>query len=353
MQGNKKLLINFLILLTVSVAVLFVCSPAFSQLTGLRLNSSGPIPIKVLILPKFEVGEMEGDDPGEAQYYYERYLEGGETYELPGGDADDILYVKDGVALCVTGIGKASASISTMKALSDSRFDFSDAYVISTGCAGSARGTTVMGDVFINSAVVDYELGHMADGRDLADENAIAWYHDESYDDYACVTLDESLVNRVYELVKDVPLETTEKTRAFMDKGFDGAAWATRDPMVQRGTSVTADNYWKGEHNHEAALAVVETYGCKDPFSTTEMEDVAIGKALERTGMLDRFIIIRDSVNMDVFMNGQTPENLWGDEVNLLASDDGEESADIFYTAMENNFKVGSIVIDAILAGEL
>ena len=30
-----------------------------------------PIEIKVLILPKFESGEMAGDFPGEAQYYYE------------------------------------------------------------------------------------------------------------------------------------------------------------------------------------------------------------------------------------------------------------------------------------------
>ena len=42
-----------------------------------------PLPVKVLLLPKFEVGEMSGDFPGEAQYYYEQYLMGAEEYDVP------------------------------------------------------------------------------------------------------------------------------------------------------------------------------------------------------------------------------------------------------------------------------
>ena len=34
----------------------------------------------------------------------------------------------------------------------------------------------------------------------------------------------------------------------------------------------------------------------------------------KRLGMLDRYIIIRDSVNLDVFICGETPESLWGDD---------------------------------------
>ena len=70
--------------------------------------------------------------------------------------------------------------------------------------------------------------------------------------------------------------------------------------------------------------------------------------------MLDRLIIIRDSVNMDVFMLGATPESLWDPNYNAttLASEDSVEAADIFATAMENNFKVGKVIIDAILNGE-
>jgi purine nucleoside permease len=151
-------------------------------------------------------------------------------------------------------------------------------------------------------------------------------------------------------------METTEKTRNFMSAAFDGAEWAIRDPKVLRGTTVTADNYWKGEFDHANALKMIRVYECSEPYVTTEMEDIAVCAAAKRMGLLDRVIILRDSVNMDVFMPGSTPDRLWNPEYDWeanLASDNNLEAADIFSTAMKNNFTAGSAVIDAILAGSL
>ena len=117
-----------------AVSVLMVLGWSLS----LAEQPSLPVPVKVLLLPKFEVGNMEGDAPGEAQYFYEHYLKGSDGYELTSGSGT--LYVKDGVALCKTGMGKISAALTTMEVLSDSRFDFSKAYILSVGCAGSPRG---------------------------------------------------------------------------------------------------------------------------------------------------------------------------------------------------------------------
>ena len=44
------------------------------------------------------------------------------------------------------------------------------------------------------------------------------------------------------------------------------------------------------------------------------MEDIAIARTAKQLGMLDRLIILRDSVNMDTFMLGATPESLWDPE---------------------------------------
>ena len=53
-------------------------------------------------------------------------------------------------------------------------------------------------------------------------------------------------------------------------------------------------------------------------------------------------------------MNGASPESLWDPNfVDSLASESSVESADIFATAMKNNFTVGHVVVDAILKGEL
>ena len=317
-------------------------------------TSAEAIPVKVLILPKFELGQMSGDSPGEAQYYYEHYLNGAESYDIPGGTEGSRLYVRDGVALYVLGMGKVTAALSTMAVLSDARFDFSDAYIISTGCAGSAMGSTVMGDVFVISAAVDFDLGHHADIREMEDQTAETWFCDEEFVDAAVIRLNPDLTDRVWEMVKDLPMETTEKTRRFMSAAFSGAEWAVRDPKVLRGTTVTADNYWKGEYDHANALKMIRVYKCPDPYVTTEMEDIAVCAAAGRMGLLDRVIVLRDSVNMDVFMLGSTPDSLWGsvnDSEATLVSEESPEAADIFSTAMKNNFTVGSAVIDAILAG--
>lgn len=336
-------------LLALLFALILTAAAAFAL-----AEDASPIAIKALILPKFESDEMAGDFPGEAQYYYEGYCMGGEEYDIVGGFEGNKLYVKDGIALYVTGMGKVNTAMSLQAILMDDRFDFSNAYIISTGCAGSAIEYGVMGDVFVITATVDFDLGHHADPRELADATGTTWYHDASYDSASYKILNQELCDKVYNLVKDVKIETTEKTRAFMAAAFDNAEWATRDPMVLRGTTVTGDNYWKGEHDHMNALLMNETYGCPDPYALTEMEDNALAVVLDRLGMLDRYIIIRDSVNTDAFMNGASPESLWDPNfVDSLASDESVESADIFATAMENNFKVGKVVIDAIINGEL
>ena len=323
---------------------------ATTEVAAEEADAADPISIKVLILPKFENGEMTGDFPGEAQYYYDAYVKDGDEYDITGGFEGNKLYVKDGVALYVTGMGKVNSAMSLQAILSDSRFDFSDAYVFSTGCAGSAIEYGVMGDVYVITATVDYDLGHHADPRELTDESDATWYHDDSYDSASYKILNQDLCNKVYDLVKDVKIETTDNTRAYMAAAFDNAEWATRDPEVLKGTTVTSD--WKGEHGHETALLMTETYSCPDPYALTEMEDNALAVVLDRFGMLDRYIIIRDSVNTDVFMNGATPESLWDPNFeDSLDSESSVESADIFATAMENNYKVGSVVVDAILDG--
>lgn len=333
------------------VLILFLLISCFLGCKAVESNEER-IKIKVLILPKFEVGEMAGDVPGEAQFYYEEYCAGGEAFDIEGGYADSKLYVKNGVALYLTGMGKVNAALSVSALVSDQRFDFSEAYVISTGCAGAAYEYGVMGDVYVITAAVDYDLGHLVDIRDMEEDTTypVTWYYEKDYADSSCKLLNQELAQKVYDLVKDVKINTTELTRSVMASSFNNAEWAIRDPMVLKGTTATGDNYWKGIHMHNNAKFIVENYGCPDPFAVSEMEDVAIAIALERAGMLDRYIIIRDAVNMDVFINGDTPDSLWNpDYAEETSYENGKETVDIFSTAMENNFLVGRVVIDAIL----
>ena len=346
---KRRLLIAALAVLVIG-AVAGVCASAGGF--G-RRKQQDKVQIKVLILPKFEIGEMTGDTAGEAQYYYEAYVDGGDEYAIAGVPESSRLYVRDGIALYLTGMGKVDSSLNTAMLLSDERFDFANAYVLSTGCAGSAVGYGIMGDVFVLSATVDYDLGHHADPRDLKVMTDVTWFHEKDHDSISVVKLNPDLTGRVYELVKNVQLESTEKTRKFLAETFAGEAWANREPRVLRGTGVTGDNFWKGWYDHKNALKKVEAYECEDPFATTEMEDMAVVKTLQRFGLLDRSIVLRDSVNVDIFMNGDYPERIWDSSFEKRTYDDQGETLDIFDTAMQNNFKVGKIIIDAILGGEL
>ncbi|MBR2528733.1 MAG: hypothetical protein IKE58_09735 [Blautia sp.] len=345
MGWKKNICIVFIIMTIMMISMI-----AHAETEDLT-DSSSLMPVKVLLLPKFEVGEMSGDFPGEAQFYYEHYLTGADEYEITNGKEGVKLYYKDGIALSVLGMGKINAALGTMAILSDKRFDFSDAYIISTGCAGSSVGNTVMGDVFIITAAVDYDLGHHADSREIADANGVTWFHDADFDDAAVIFLNQDLMEKVYTLVKDIPLETTERTTNYMQNAFKDEEWAARNPQVLRGTTVTGDNYWKGSYDHQNAQLMAETYQCPDPYTSAEMEDIAVARTAEWMGLLDRLIIIRDSVNMDVFMLGATPESLWGTaEAMDLAAEDSVEAADIFEVAMKNNFDVGKSIIDTIMS---
>ena len=65
------------------------------------------IPVRVLILPKFEQGEMAGDFPGEAQYFYEEYLAGGDVYEIKESSDIHKLYYKTALQCSFSDRGKS------------------------------------------------------------------------------------------------------------------------------------------------------------------------------------------------------------------------------------------------------
>ena len=57
----------------------------------------------------------------------------------------------------------------------------------------------------------------------MADPSRGTWFYDKSYDDIAYIELDQELMSRIYGLIKDVKLETTDNTRNTMNAAFDGA----------------------------------------------------------------------------------------------------------------------------------
>ena len=337
-----------------SIVSILLCAIIVFSLSACAMTEKKSAKIKVLIVPKFEIDEMSGDYPGEAQLFYEKYCPGEQPIDivhLPEA-AQFYLNEKSGIAILITGSGKTAAALAMAAVLNAPALDFSDAYIVSVGCSGGSYETTTLGDVVLVTAACDNELGHTADIREFADSSAeTTWFHDNSYDSTAYKKMDASLAERIYEITKDIPLRTTAQSQDVLRANFPGEDWRLRAPKVLKGTALTGDSYWKGVYGHKNALKIVDTFGCPDPYAVTEMEDLTMANVSACCGMLDRLITFRVVVDLDVFIGKDRPETLWGgnsgynESVEALSGED----IDIFETGMQNLFDTASVAIDALM----
>ena len=291
------------------------------------------VKVKVLVMAMFEVGENTGDFAGEFQHWYEGYLSEGQSYEVIGAPYP-LFVAESGVAGLVTGIGKAQAAATLTAILKDPRFDFSDAYFLTSGCAGASPERSTLGSVVWCDAVVDYELGHSWKQSDGAPGEPVFMVMDDLRE-AGYIPLNRALAQKAYELTKSVELADDEKAVAYRALYPHEAAKAA--PSVQMGVSVTGDAYWHGQGSSETADYICDQYGA-GTYMVTQMEDSAFAAVLRSFGYLNRYLVVRDVVNFDRPHPGQTVKE------SLAASSGG------FSIGMINGFKVGSIVVDHILA---
>lgn len=347
-MAMKRKACNLLILFVFLLSVLLVSACS---------NADEKTALKVLIVPKIEIDGMTGDFPGEAQLFYEKYCDGCDETEIPNMPATGHFYVnkENGVGILITGSGKTAAALSLSAVLSSDLYDFSDTYIVSVGCGGGSEDYCTLGDVILETAVCDYDLGHHVDAHEKKGHNKIMWFPDDAYINYEYRFFQADLCEKAFQLIGDCPLQTTEEAKTVMKENFP--AWEESEimPAVKKGTAVTGDNFWKGIYGHETAGYIANYYECPDPYAVTEMEDIAIANTAVAFDMLERLITIRVIVNMDVFLGDETPESTWGeyDNYNNKVREKNPETLDIFEPAMHNLFDTGSIIIDSILEGSL
>ena len=294
--------------------------------------SADPIPVKVLVLTMFEIGENSGDVAGEFQHWYVEYFYDADSYEIAG--AYSPLFVnKDGVAGTITGIGKGRSAASLMAVLKDPRFDFGRTYFIVSGCAGVSPERGTLGDVFICDWVVDYELGHSWKESD-ADDRGRLFILNDNFKDNGSIKLNEDLANWALSIVKDIELEDDPKAEEY--RRFYAEDAARSKPSVRTGASVTSDSYWHGEGSSRQAFDICEAYGAS-PYGVTQMEDNAFAIVLRSMGYLGRYLVVRDVVNFDQPHPGQAVTE------SLLTLSGG------FSIGMINGHRVGSAIVRHIL----
>lgn len=110
-------------------------------------------------------------------------------------------------------------------------------------------------------------------------------------------------------------------------------------PTVEVGTTVCGDEFWHGPRYAREVDWLCERYGV-GPYATTQMEDAATATALERFGLLERYLSVRAVANYDRSAPGETVEE----------SFDGTEAS--LALAIDNAERVGSAVVEALLEAD-
>jgi purine nucleoside permease len=296
-----------------------------------------PVKVKVFVAAMFEIGQNTGDRAGEFQHWYERYWRDATPVTVPGA-LQPVYCNPDGVCGAVLGMGKVNSSSSMQAILTSPKFDFSKAYYVISGVAGTPPSRGTIGEVNWATWLVDYDLGH----RWAPEENKAGeptFMPRKGYEEYRRFELNPALVAWAMKLSADTPLKDSDSAKAYRLRYPQAAA--RRAPFVGTGTHMTGDTFFHGPGMSNQAQYIAKLYGADD-YVITEMEAAAITLVIKRQYGTDRVMSLRGAVNFD---QGNPRETT----LQHLDPAPGE-TAGGFAETVENIERVGSRVVDHIVA---
>jgi len=286
-------------------------------LSAVSFAETKPIPVKVVVVAMFEVGEDTGDKPGELQYWVERdHLD--QVYPLAAAYHAARMNANGEMAI-LTGQGTAHAASTIMALGLDPRFDFSHAYWLIAGIAGGTPDHISLGSAAWARWVVDGDLGYEIDPREIPSDWTTGYVplrKAKPYEPPAAplegqvYELNSSLAEWAFNLTRTVPLADTDKLKEIRSH-FDSAA-AQRPPFVTMGDEISSSTYWHGKILDAWAAQWVPYFsGGKGVFVTTAMEDTGTLQSLQflanaKRVDLNRVMILRTVSNFDRQPNGMS-----------------------------------------------
>jgi len=295
-----------------------------------------PVRVKVFDAAMFAIGQNTGDRAGEFQHWYERYWKDATPVTVPGA-LQPVYCNADGVCGAVLGMGKVNSSSSMQAILTSPKFDFSKAYYVISGVAGTPPSRGTIGEVNWATWLVDYDLGH----RWAPEENKggePTFMPRKGYEEYRRFKLNPELVAWAMKLSGDTPLKDSDSAQAYRLRYPQAAA--RRAPFVGTGTHMTGDTFFHGPGMSNQAQYIARLYGADD-YVITEMEAAAITLVIKRQHGTDRVMSLRGAVNFD---QGNPRETT----LQHLDPAPGE-TAGGFAETVQNIELVGSRVVDHIV----
>jgi len=311
-----------------------------------------PIPVKVVVVAMFEVGNDTGDQPGELQYWVERdHLD--RTYPLPAG-YHAVRMNADGEMAVLTGQGTAHAAATIMSLGLDPRFDLTHAYWLIAGIAGGSPDRVSLGSVAWARWVVDGDLGYEIDAREMPADwttGYIPLRKTRPFEQPAApldgqmYALNTDLTNWAFHLTRNMPLPDSDRLKEVRSH-FDGAV-AQNPPAVILGDEVSGSTYWHGKLSDAWAAEWMQYFtDGRGQFATTAMEDTGTLQSLRglaNASRVDwnRILVLRTVSNYD-----QEPRGMSAAE-SLSHQRIGSYSA--YLPSLESAYTVGHAVVRELL----
>ena len=319
-------------------------------------NPQSQLPVKIVLVTMFEIGDDLGDAPGEFQFWRERrnlY----QKIDFPHSHHDLFYNPNSQILGLVTGIGTAKAASATMALGLDDRFNLSKAYWLVAGIAGIDPEDASIGSVVWSSVLVDGDLGYEIDSREMPRDWSTGYFSFKTKEPFAqprpelpmgeVFMTNTGLRDWAFELTKNLELMDSSEFQALREAYVDHPA-ALRPPFVLMGGHLAAMTYWHGALKNAWANELVRYWSDGEAnFVTSAMEETGTFQSityLDNAGLVDktRFLVLRGGSNFTM-----QPPTLTAAQ-SLLRESDGYAGLE---ASLENVYLAGSVVIDELLTG--
>ena len=309
--------------------------------------------VKVLTITMFEIGNVTGDVPGEAQRWVEN--EGlNEIVNVPGL-LHPVYCNSNDHCLVITDVGFSNAATTIAILGTYDKLDLRRAYILIAGIAGVDPQDGTLGSAAWTDWVVNGDLAHHIDAREMPSSFAFPLFRLGCTDPTApfCTNgrtqgsevyqLNTNLVDWAFSLTQYLILSDSPAAAAYR-ANYPANLPASQPPTVIRCDSLAADRYWHGRELSSWANWWVQNWtNQQGNYCMTNQEDSATLTALARlnaAGRVDfsRVMVLRTASNFDQPYPGQTA-------IASLGTSSGG-----FIPSINNAYIVGSWVTDYILA---
>ena len=325
------------------------------------------IPIKVIVISGFEVGDDTGDAPGEFQFWCEReHL----TATLPvRGAPHPLRYNNQGLYASVAGntrdpeLTTVSSSELIMAICLDPRFDLTHTYWLINGISGIDPAFGPIGSAVWAENVVDGDAMREIDEREVPADWPYGLFAIGTTQPNTLPTakadvggwggatltytmnyaLNPKLAQWAYRLSRQTAQLSDDPALKAWRERYTGFPAAQLPPQVLVGATLASARYWHGPRRTQWARDWVKlwTRG-QDRFATTAMEQAAYVGTLRRMsaqGLVDfkRVLMLRGASNYCLPPPGAPVTSTIGDEsLGTVA-------------AFEANYRTGSVVVHELL----